>query len=135
VCAGSIKGSGAWGRGWETRGRGHIHGGARERFGGDDSDRRGPRNRERERERESRRASERASTLTSGARGIERASVRAEGTGADRSTPPGSERERGKRERGGDDVDRLSRRDGRAGARAKLGRDGPAQLELVFLFP
>jgi hypothetical protein len=47
------------------------------------------------------RASEHISALTSGARGTERerASACAEGTCADRSTPPGSERERERGER------------------------------------
>jgi hypothetical protein len=51
------------------RGRGRVHGGERGRFGGDGSDRRGPRNKER--------ASELAAELTSGARGTTREGTRA----------------------------------------------------------
>jgi hypothetical protein len=92
VWAGSRKGSGVWERGRETSGRGRIHGGERGRLGGgggDGSDRRGPR--ERECERTSFSADEQ------GPQDRESKRACAERTGVDRSTPPGSERERGKR--------------------------------------
>jgi hypothetical protein len=46
VRAGSRKGSGAWGRGRKSRGRGRVHDGERGRLGGEGSDRRAPRVRE-----------------------------------------------------------------------------------------
>jgi hypothetical protein len=86
---------------------GGAHRTKRERAGektGFSADKRGPRNRE----------SERAC---------------AEGTCADKSTPPGSKRER--EERG-----RAPVREGRTRRRActRLSRDGPPELELVFSF-
>jgi hypothetical protein len=70
VWAGSRKGSGEWGHGRETCGRGHVHGGERGRFGGGRFRQAGP-TEQRER------ASERAAELTSGACGTAREGARA----------------------------------------------------------
>jgi hypothetical protein len=92
VWTGSRKGSAVWGRGREMSGRGRVHGGERGRLeGGDGSDRRGPQDRERACKRTSFSADER------GLRDRESKRACAERTGADRSTPPGSEREREER--------------------------------------
>jgi hypothetical protein len=91
VWAGSRKGSGAWGCGREMRGRGRIHSGEHRRFGGGGGTvptRRGPWNRERAGERTG------FSTNKRGPQNRESERACAEGTSTDRSTPPGSERER-----------------------------------------
>jgi hypothetical protein len=97
---GSIKGSGAWGHGRKSRGRGRVHGRVHRRFGGERSDRRAPRVREGAGKRMGFCADERDSRIS------ERGQARADGFGADKSTPPGSEREREKRERVRDGADK-----------------------------
>jgi hypothetical protein len=81
------------------------------------------------------RASERAAELTSGARGTERVLACAEKTGADKSAPPGSERER---ERARDGADRhgvrLSGRGGHTGAHTGHGPSWADWAELGFSF-
>jgi hypothetical protein len=93
VWVGSRKGSGAWGCSRKTRGRGRVLDGERGRFGGDGSDGRGPQNREEAGERTGFCADERGPQIS------ERRRARSDEFGADKSTPPGSEREREKRER------------------------------------
>jgi hypothetical protein len=101
---------------------------------GDGSDRRGPRNRERAGKRTGFSADER------GPWDRENKLACAERTDTDKSTPPDSERERGERARVGVALiggDHLLGRGGHAGggARARLGRGGPAGMNWLFLFP
>jgi hypothetical protein len=88
---GSRKGSGAWGRGRKSRGHGRVHGRERGRFGGEGSDIRATRVREG--------AGERTGFCTDDLdpRISERGQARADGFGANMSTPPVSEREREER--------------------------------------
>jgi hypothetical protein len=119
---GSKKGSGVWGCDLKLRGRGCIHGGERMQFGGEGSDRRAPRVREGAGERTGFCVDERDRHIS------KRGQVRADGFGADMSTPLGSEREREKRERARDDADRR-------GPPVRGGRARGAGPKWPFLFP
>jgi hypothetical protein len=103
---------------------------ARAARGGDGSDRRGPQDRERACKRTSFSADER------GLRDRESKRACAERTGADRSTPPGSERERGKRERARDDADRRGPlvREGRTHGRGMTGLKWACWARIGFPF-
>jgi hypothetical protein len=91
VWAGSRKGSGAWGYGRKMHGRGLVHDGEHGRFGVDGSYGRGPGNREGADERTCFCADEQGPWIN------ERRRVCADEFGADKSTPPDSEREREER--------------------------------------
>jgi hypothetical protein len=86
VRAGSRKGSGAWGRDREMHGHGRVHDGERGRFGGV------PTGGAHGTKRAGKRTGSRADDW--GPWDSERRPACAEETGADRSAPPGSERER-----------------------------------------
>jgi hypothetical protein len=128
VWAGFKKGSGAWGHGRKTRGRGRVHSGERERFGGNGSDRRDPWVREGASERTGFCADERGSRIS------ERGHACTDEFGTEKLTPPGSEREREKRERARDGTDRRGP-PVRGGQARERGRSRGAGPKWLFPFP